>query len=505
MLIKKSIVEKWYQTDSWVYKNFAYLFQNPLWTKRVPNGFSVCPYFWMNMFSLLVFRPFIVFPIQYFLLPIMRFIGKPARVVDEGIFKLLTRLLNGNGTYVPAMGLLGGIVFLFLIALALAVILVTGIKTYDFYNYLTLTHAGTFVFWSMASFASLFGVIAIHKGITKTSCKTMYYLFVWLVLFIPAAGLIVPAESGGLITDVAGSVGHILAQVGLAIWYGLVVAATWAWLGIKVLVTWKPIEVFMLPWWGYFILLGVIGWIVSKSTVYVEERNINTLREENPAELYAKFRATWLEIMVRIVMVGKKWKSGEVFHDHFDNYTADALMTFSPKCLRDSIEQLCSKELDELQKHYPMLKEGVWEQIAKPEQGTESRFEMYKYGLVDGSDVFPIVNINTLIMALRSVVAKDINVKLLADAYREKDAKQQAKKAAKNTSWGHVTCLKFTTGIADTVHNVGRGLKTIGSNTVTFTAYMWMLAKAKKQGACPYFKFAAPVVPTAPSTTTSTK
>jgi hypothetical protein len=34
MFVNKSIVEKWYQTDSWVYKNFAYLFENPLWSKN---------------------------------------------------------------------------------------------------------------------------------------------------------------------------------------------------------------------------------------------------------------------------------------------------------------------------------------------------------------------------------------------------------------------------------------------------------------------------------------
>ena len=57
MLVKQSIVEKWYQRDSWVYKNFAYLFQNPLWNKAIPGGFSVCPYFWLNLFSFFIFAP----------------------------------------------------------------------------------------------------------------------------------------------------------------------------------------------------------------------------------------------------------------------------------------------------------------------------------------------------------------------------------------------------------------------------------------------------------------
>jgi hypothetical protein len=57
MLVPENIVKKWYLTDSWVYKNFAYLFQNPLWNKRIPQGRSVCPYFWSALFSLLVLHP----------------------------------------------------------------------------------------------------------------------------------------------------------------------------------------------------------------------------------------------------------------------------------------------------------------------------------------------------------------------------------------------------------------------------------------------------------------
>ena len=58
-LVSLNTVNRWYRKDSWVYKNFAYLFQNALWQKRVPSGFSLCPYFWLALFSMTFFRLFI--------------------------------------------------------------------------------------------------------------------------------------------------------------------------------------------------------------------------------------------------------------------------------------------------------------------------------------------------------------------------------------------------------------------------------------------------------------
>ena len=498
MLVKKSIVEKWYQTDSWVYKNFAYLFQNPLWAKRIPNGFSVCPYFWLNIFSLLIFRPFIVFPIQYFILPIMRLIGKPARIADEAIFKFVKRILKGSADYAPGMGLLAGLVFGFLATMVVGIVIIGVVRGYQFYNYLTLTHAGTFVFWSMASFLALFGVIASHKAITKTECKTMYYLFLWLALFIPAAAFIVPAESWSLVSGFGSGVATFFGLIFSGIWIALTFVAKWAWFGIVVAATWTPVPAFYIPWWGYFVGLAIIGWIVSKSTVYVEEKNINTLRHENPSELYSRFRAMWLSDMLRLIVVGKRWKNDSIVYNEFESYTAAAVVNYRTILFKQTLEKMFGEKLNELQSHFPYVKGGTWEAIVKADVGTDSRFVMYKNGLEQNSDLFPQMDVEKFICTLKQIVNADMNVKRLAAQYRSEDESKRAKAEARKQSWSHVTCLKFTTAIAETVHNVGRGLKTIGSNTVTFTAYMWMLLKAKKQGACPYFKFNAPLPPTAP-------
>src|SRR3954465_9064402 len=76
MLVKKSVVEQWYVKTHPVYKNFAYMFDNPLWSKSVPNGFSVCPYFWLSLFSLFVVKPFVRATLWF--RPKIRKLGRPA-------------------------------------------------------------------------------------------------------------------------------------------------------------------------------------------------------------------------------------------------------------------------------------------------------------------------------------------------------------------------------------------------------------------------------------------
>ena len=58
--VPKTKIDEWFDESSWVFKGFSYLFQNPLWKKDVPGGFSLCPYYWLALFSICIFRPIIV-------------------------------------------------------------------------------------------------------------------------------------------------------------------------------------------------------------------------------------------------------------------------------------------------------------------------------------------------------------------------------------------------------------------------------------------------------------
>ena len=499
MLVNKSIVEKWYQRDSLVYKNFSYLFSNPLWDKTVPNGFSVCPYFWLSMFSLFIFRPFFVAPIKYFALPILRLIGKPAFVVDEFLFKFSKSILGFGGGYFKGSGLFSGTLLLAVAAAALTLLVILGVKTTALYLALSTTTLGLFTFYSAASFVSLFGVIAAHKKITKTECKTLYYLVVWAVLFVIASFVVVPTETTTMLATVATTIGHGIATGASNVYHFVVWAvcglASIAWIGLKIAFSWKPIAALLLPWWGFIVILTVIGWAMDKFYTYYDAKHVDYVRKTNHQELFAIYRSAWIETFIHILMTHPRWKKNEVLADHItDPCIYNASLQFRQTLLRQAFETYWKKELDTLQQNYPTLPKDALDFLKKEEDySTDARFSVIGNHLIDQKITFPTMSVEDFIKVLVDKINNDQGVKNLALHYRELEKQSIAKAAAKKTSWSHTTCLKVTNAIATFVktsaRQTGRGIKTAAVQTATLTAYLWMLAKAKKQGACPYFKF----------------
>ena len=84
MLVSQNIVNRWYNKNHWIYKQFAYLFKNPMWNKNIPSGFSVCPYFWLALFSAFLFKPFFIFPL-YGLTRLLRPIFSKANEIAAGV------------------------------------------------------------------------------------------------------------------------------------------------------------------------------------------------------------------------------------------------------------------------------------------------------------------------------------------------------------------------------------------------------------------------------------
>lgn len=58
-LVSLNRIKTWYTHTSWVYQSFAYLFKNPLYDKPLPQMAAVCALFWMAIFSIVIFRPFV--------------------------------------------------------------------------------------------------------------------------------------------------------------------------------------------------------------------------------------------------------------------------------------------------------------------------------------------------------------------------------------------------------------------------------------------------------------
>lgn len=505
MLVKKSIVEKWYQTDSWVYKNFAYLFQNPLWSKNIPRGFSVCPYFWLSLFSIL-FRFCFVAPIQYVAVPIVKALGKPAKVVDGWCGKLLNKI--GISNRLDAVGSnLFLTVLLIIVAFAIGVLLTFGVvKLVALYAYLEGLRLGMFAFWSILSFAGMWLTLFIHQISTDTECKTMNYLWVWLVLFFIASGIFIPTEilhgTAVLFTTIAQVLWAVLCMIGAGVaklgsW--IAIAAVWTakvvWSGIW----WKPLAALILPWWGFIAILCVMGWAFDKFCTWMEQRNTETLLQTDPAELYARYRATWLSVFQRVLTLSEHYKEGKCFGDGYEGRACRVLSYF---LFKEAFEVMWKTKLDTLQTRYPGMSGLEWKKL-DDYNGTEDRFA-HLYLFVDGqfeSDMFRFRR-NEFDTALESVINsprfKD-EISALVKDYEWADKKKAQRKLDKKQSWSHLTCLKVTTAIGEGAASVGRGLlkggqliKAFFVQLKTLLAYLWMLAKAKKQGACPYFVFTDP-------------
>jgi hypothetical protein len=492
MLVKKEIVEKWYLRDSWVYRNFSYLFVNPLWEKRIPKGFTVCPYFWMSMFSLLIFRPFIVAPLKYIVLPIINAIGKPAHMVDKFMFNIAKSLLRSKADYFKGGGFAMAIAGLLIAAVACiggCVVIDYAIKAHAA---LTTTNLGVFTFYSMLSFAVLFSIICIHKLFTKTECKTMYYLVVWAVLFAISAFVFVPTESIAIGGNIASAIGHIFVGIAACGWKLISTVSIFLWTWTKFIFMWKPVDSFVLPWWGYFVGLTVIGWLFDKISCYYDAKQTEYIRKTHPEQIFAAYRSAWIENFVNLMMMNSQWKNGGAWEDEItsgDCCIINAASQFKMTLLRDTFETYWKKELDQLQTDYPTFPKELFEEVKSDNFHTDNRFHLVRKKMVEKYPNFPVMDVDNFIKVFVKEIGKSVAVQNLARFYHEQEAAAIAKAAAKKNSWSHVTCLKVTGNIANTVKSVGRGLKTACVQTGTFFAYLWVLIKAKKQGACPYFQF----------------
>jgi hypothetical protein len=496
MLVKRSIVERWYQTDSWVYKNFSYLFQNPLWQKTVPNGFSVCPYFWLNLFSLLLFRPLFVYPITYVFLPIIKFLGKPAAAVDKALYQLLKKVGLYKEDYAVGCGTGLSLVCLIGLACAGAILYFTGVGLKTFYPYLTEdSPTGMFSFWSVGSLLSLFGIIGLHKKITKTDCKTMSYLYVWFVLFAIAFAVFLPHEAMDGSSLILGKIWLTIRVVAALVWMAITFAAKWVWFGL----TWAPISALYVPWFAYLLFVGLFGYLADRILHFLEGRELAALESRDAQTYFSRNREAWLTLFGRILTAHEYWKKGKIFDDDDDYTTYSALphgyariacVEYHHMIFLKALESYFSSNLDELQKKYPLVSR---EKLALISKIGDSDLRFASLSEAIGAPLpFSYFSFKKAVIE----ACKDADIKAMIDARASQlerlENDRVKKKEAKKTSWAHLTCLRITSGIYSIVCGVGRGFAWTGVQLWTLLAYLWMLVKAKKQGACPYFPFTGP-------------
>lgn len=502
MLVKKSIVERWYQTDSWVYKNFAYLFENPIWSKDIPSGFSVCPYFWLSLFSLFIFRFFFVYPLVYFILPIMKFIGKPAQYADSSLRDFFTKL----GWNARATGT-GIVLLLISVALSLLAIFLAGftfVKIRDFYPYLVeANRLGLYTFWVIVSLLLCFGILGLHTKFSKSECKTMNYLYVWFALFFVSLFVFIPQETFAGI----GAVFKFLANMGAICGKGIYTGLKYAGLGIWWLISFRPIEAWFLPWWSYLLIFSVGAYLLDRTYQKYATQKAFFVAPENDTVSFAKNRRAWIRLFTEILNKHSYWRGCKLFEENYfatNNPKMSSCLisghyfrlrraygVVSDRVYRAAFEHMWSTELAILEKQYPVVDSQLFRVLMKRD-GTEEKFEGLNAALINKTGVhfnFSINKFTDEVVAACQIPEIDFVVQSLAKSYLVKEQESYKKQKVRNESWSRNMCIRVTESIAKKVGAVKNVLAFLGQETCAVFAYLWTLAKAKKQGACPYFRF----------------
>lgn len=536
MLVKRSIVETWYQRNSWVYRNFEFLFKNPLWNTKVPSGFSVCPYFWLSLFSLFVLRPF-VFGLTRIVVPLLALGGLPLKALDQWIGVKIV----GEKGYSRGLGVvlcIGAATLLFLAGYI-------GHAVWAGYQLLVTVPGGALACWLLLSGAAT--SIAVysyeHKNRHRSDrCKAKIWLVVWLVAAISLAIGSNPLGFLGFLKGCAGWCWEAVASVGWAIG----VAATWCakmlWLAIKMaaLAVWTflsyiPFPQLYLPWWAYF--LG-ITWVMARiGDRVLQACGDSALPPNQPSTVdRAKLdrelnRTSWKQLLrsayqqdglkemildqMENELVTSPQHRSKFGITHWNWKLMPAVLRFEVNDVLDMfIETRYGHLLDRLEAQKPLMTFWSWSQLStsvkrdskleaihntviKPAlEGLEDKNELELWWLnhsinsgVHSDETAGCVqrwfNELTAQQATRVRALHDCYVSAAAAEEREREARW----AAAQNSWSARTCKRVTESVWAGMLATGHGIGKAWFQVKVFAVYLWELLKARKQGACPYIMF----------------
>ena len=491
MLVSEKTANKWFQTDSWVCKNFIYLFKNPLWNKRVPQRFPICPFFQLSLLRY-PFQMFVVFPIVHLILPIMKLIGKPATAIDNffaNIFGKFVEMPEFKG-----QGFLALFIFVCLALGSAFIVLLAAIECIKWYPYIKSTAITIFLFWSSVSFISLFGVISVHKKITKTECKTKYYLVLWAVLFIIASFIFIPKEIITFLSNIWSIIAYLISSAFYGTWTAIKFTAFYAWVGLK----WSP--AFHLPWIAFIIIPSIIAYVVSELFIRFSDKipSATISSSMNTQINYERNRNEWIEFFIRILKMKPHWgynqgNSGifsEVFHCLKSPSHVEACCRLNELIYHKAFEIYYADKLIEFQKtQSPHICSSDWSYLKK--QNVEDRFA---YASTIAGNYFRFSSFDfksSIIEASNSPEISNMIANVKRDIEKEW-AILKSKEERKKNSWSYRTCLRVTTKIATNVIAIKNGIKWVWEQNGIFLSHMWLLIKAYKQKACPVFEIHNP-------------
>lgn len=438
-LVSSSIIAQWYRTDSWVYRHFTYLWRNQLWQRPVPKGFSLCPYFWSALFSIFIFRPFVVTLLIARMCVRVLCLNRLIRWTDRQVLKVM----KSDGSIPFGMPTASAIALTILLSMLLSCLFKGGAIFYEASHLVYLEYAGVgalpFLGLPLALTAILIACGIYSTNVRHSECQPEVYVRVAAVaavlvaLFIDAPAMLWVVKGvslavwDGPITFFGVYIWEVVSSIGMHVWS--VVKWTGLWMAgaaVASLAVW-PVALAVLA------VLGFAAKIALRFDTPVEPKE--PADESAPKTLSpSKMRSIGLTQVSRSVWL------------RFGDKSADLAKAFARR------SPVVSAWLDK-------IIDPTWASLDTGDLG----YNITQHKEFDGI------------------------VKAVADEFSKTITARNAKKQARVKR-----CVAVTGAIGNVINPVGRAIAWPFKNGAILVVYMWQVAKGRKQGVCPYMTFSSP-------------
>lgn len=553
--VSEDCIKQWFQTDSVIYKNFAYLFKNKLWSKKTPGGFSLCPYFWLSMFSLLIFKPIIEPSIL-----ILKWVGKALLYVGGTPFiwwdkTAMKKIGVKNGH--PGFGiLLSLLLMIFTVAVLAGACLFYKFNVCLFRENVKLF---TVMWWMLINMISAICIVTYIKNHKYKSnrCKVEWYMLVIFIGTTTIMTLIFPTmvmhrlhNLKDIICFVACDIVPVLKIVGHNLMLSLGFVGHYLWIAIKFTGLFLgDVFVTLIPFMLILAGLGFLGFLSMKLmdkitvTKQVKINKVNVVTEKDWKDLFLyvfENRETYKRYIVRIFDSDRKAYPSCV----------DGLYLLLSQSLDATYTRLIMQEILKNIKIPSDLLEIPYSDFLKIKSGCYHQDFPFKKKNVIGHGAQLIINQLELmnihnkysdsVDSVREVfkaaawngdavrmmfndkfksdftkASKDLEKRLDEEVKRiDEENKRMAELKRRNEEM----CIRISGPIANFFSNIfkfiyagiilifvtiiwktlivkpRKGICTVAQHTKIFFVHLWVVSKALKQGACPYMYFEKPVV-----------
>ena len=508
MLVPEHVVDAWYLKDSWVYKNFTHLFQNKLWHVNVPRGFSVCPYFWLAIGTLLLFRPaeFIFYNTfgraAHFTGPVFQTLDF---AIANFIFKfILGKELDSHSSRGAGKGL--GLLFTVL------ALLIAGLLGLLFYTWtIQAWQYGAPILKYLVSALDLLPILGLgllaysnyqlaNKIVPR--CAVVNYLKAYIV-GVPASILVIwpkvcaLAVWSGIKTAIIAT-GYVLQYTGIYIWYvtvpaighGIAGCCMWCIHAIFWAVTFSPCG--FAPVWMIVLAFAAFAFIMAKLSDVViptPDGSASTTPSTN--------REAWLDMFASAWIYSKDYSEllDDATHGR-DQYMTAAIRADGRDLLRRALAHNLARHLHVFDAKYPVITPHLYSY-------QDERVAIGKaIEILERNDLFQIRedaihHLHRIEESFRHAInEKRQSLEHDASIIQERYRLAEERRAAYKNSWAYKKCVA-STELMGAGLNLGwsfvvllgnlfwAGMKQIG----IFFVYLWILAIAQKKKACPYKEF----------------